>query len=103
MTVRASDFPDEDRLKLGDQKYVILYAKVGTTVKETKILMSNKIANVFVQTDKPLYTPGQQGTFLCIYLLLDFIRFIRFSLHHMNRFIVTKFLPLVKTMVARIL
>ena len=64
MTVRAADFPDEDRLKLGDRKYVLLYAKVGNTEKETKILMSNKVANVFVQTDKPLYTPGQQGTFV---------------------------------------
>ena len=61
MRVRASDFPEDERLELGDRKFVVLFAKVGGTTKETKILMSDKIANVYVQPDKPLYTPNQMG------------------------------------------
>jgi hypothetical protein len=61
MMVRASDFPNSDRLKLGDRKYVYLVAEVDGQKQETVILMSNKIANVYVQPDKPVYTPGQTG------------------------------------------
>lgn len=59
--VRPSDLPDDqDR-----QKYVYLVAKSDdqrlSFVNETVILMDRNAGFVFVQTDKPIYTPDQQG------------------------------------------
>ena len=59
--VEVDNFPDTDYLKLTDRRYVYLSAKVGRVTRSTLILVSGNVANVFIQTDKPLYTPGQTG------------------------------------------
>ena len=61
MKVQPNNFPNTERLRMSDRRYVYLVAKVGGATKETVILVSEKIANVFLQTDKPLYTPKQTG------------------------------------------
>ena len=61
MTVRPSDIPSTNLFKLQSYHYVFLTAKVDGITKETKILLSSKPGNVFIQTDKPLYTPRQTG------------------------------------------
>ena len=61
--VEPQDLPDTNSV---DKQYVYLVAKSDDGhfqfQKEAKILLSYKDGMVFIQTDKPIYTPKQDGT-----------------------------------------
>ena len=60
--VRPEDLPDTNSV---DKQYVYLVAKSDDGHfqfnKEAKILLSYRDGMVFIQTDKPIYTPRQSG------------------------------------------
>jgi uncharacterized protein YfaS (alpha-2-macroglobulin family) len=62
--VTAKDLNDQKSL---DKQYVYLRARSNTPGfqfnEEIKILVSYKNTMVFIQTDKPIYNPGQTGEF----------------------------------------
>ena len=65
LQVSPEDLPDTEP---DDKQYVYLVAQSLSShlafIKYTKILVSPRNAVVFIQTDKPIYTPGQTGMFL---------------------------------------
>lgn len=62
LKVEPRDLPDTNSV---DKQYVYLVAKSDDAhfqfQKEAKILLSYKDGMVFIQTDKPIYTPRQRG------------------------------------------
>ena len=60
--MEAANLPDTASV---DKQYVYLVAKSDDAHfsfhKEAKILLSYKDGMVFIQTDKPIYTPRQSG------------------------------------------
>ncbi len=62
LRIDPSDVPAVDQ---GVKQYVYLVARSDSDVlqfqKETVILMSYKAGYVFIQTDKPIYTPDHDG------------------------------------------
>jgi len=60
--VKPDDLPDKDSV---DKQFVYLVAKSDDAhfqfQKEAKILLSYRNGMVFIQTDKPIYTPRQSG------------------------------------------
>jgi hypothetical protein len=60
--VNAKDLHDQKSL---DKQYVYLKASSSTPEfqfnDEIKVLVSYRNAMVFIQTDKPIYNPGQTG------------------------------------------
>ena len=62
LKVDPKDLPDTNSV---DKQYVYLVAKSDDGHfqfhKEAKILLSYKDGMVFIQTDKPIYTPRQSG------------------------------------------
>ena len=65
--VELQDLPDTNSV---DKQYVYLVAKSDDGhyqfQQEAKILLSYKDGMVFIQTDKPIYTPKQDGTkYMC--------------------------------------
>ncbi len=63
LQVEPSDLPDANSV---DKQYVYLVAKSDDAHfqfhKEARILLSYRDGMVFIQTDKPIYTPRQRGT-----------------------------------------
>ena len=61
--MEAENLPDTESM---DKQFVYLVAKSDDAHfsfhKEAKILLSYKDGMVFIQTDKPIYTPRQSGT-----------------------------------------
>jgi hypothetical protein len=62
LQVNAKDLHDQKSL---DKQYVYLKASSNTPGfqfnDEIKVLVSYRNAMVFIQTDKPIYNPGQTG------------------------------------------
>ena len=62
--MEPKDLPDINSL---DKQYVYLVAKSDDAHfqfhKEAKILLSYRDGMVFIQTDKPMYTPRQTGSY----------------------------------------
>lgn len=60
--------------------YVQLAAESSSVLKGTRkanIFLSTKRGYIFIQTDKPIYNPGENGMnihFLCIYLFFTFVK-----------------------------
>ena len=63
LQVEPKDLPDTNSV---DKQYVYLVAKSDDShfqfQKEAKILLSYTDGMVFLQTDKPIYTPRQRGS-----------------------------------------
>ncbi|XP_076367975.1 LOW QUALITY PROTEIN: venom factor-like [Tachypleus tridentatus] len=58
--VNPEDLPDKDILAATAKHYVSLVAKAGNWFhKETLLLVNPRSGYVFIQTDKPIYTPKQ--------------------------------------------
>ena len=63
LQVEPKDLPDTNSV---DKQYVYLVAKSDDShfqfQREAKILLSYRDGMVFLQTDKPIYTPRQRGS-----------------------------------------
>ena len=72
--VEPEDLPDTNSV---DKQYVYLVAKSDDGHfqfhKEAKILLSYNDGMVFIQTDKPIYTPRQSGRYCRITFKLGFL------------------------------
>lgn len=64
LQVRPEDLRDTEP---DEKQYIYLVAQSLSPhlafIKHTKILVSPRNAVVFIQTDKPIYTPGNTGMF----------------------------------------
>lgn len=59
--INPSDFPPNFLTSPSPEKFVTLTVHSNKFHKEVRIPISNQAGYVFIQTDKPIYTPKQLG------------------------------------------
>ena len=63
VTVPAEDVPEVEDDDVTQYVYLIAHAAAAGFQKETIVLLSATSHYIFIQTDKPLYTPEETGQY----------------------------------------